>query len=148
MIKEFLSSYFMRTVTWARDQPMTTKIKALSFEKATIVKTKPSGRLKAATTQTKAQTEFNQRLKVSLIETIQTCSGGVLRACRMYGNNQQNFHEHSFATLNSASFGTHFVKTKWPILERYGVQVSNPNRRPRRYEMTAEAKQKPEAILD
>ena len=36
---------------------------------------------------------------------------------------KQHFPEHSFAKLNSVNFGTHFVKTLWPVLERYGVRV-------------------------
>ncbi len=55
---------------------------------------------------------------------------------------RQYFPKHSLAKLDSANFGTQFVKTLWPILEGYGVQVTNPNRRPRRYEMTEEAKRK------
>lgn len=54
----------------------------------------------------------------------------------------QYFPKHSLAKLDSASFGTQFVKTLWPILEGYGVLVTNPNKRPRRYEMTEEAKRK------
>jgi hypothetical protein len=54
----------------------------------------------------------------------------------------QYFPKHPLAKLDSASFGTQFVKTLWPILEGYGVQVTNPNKRPRRYEMTEEAKRK------
>jgi hypothetical protein len=58
---------------------------------------------------------------------------------------RQYFPKHSLAKLDSASFGTQFVKTLWPILEGYGVQVTNTSRRPRRYEMTEEAKRKGQA---
>lgn len=58
---------------------------------------------------------------------------------------KQHFSNHSLAKLDSASFGTQFVKTLWPILESHGVRLTNPNKRPRRYEMTEEAKRKGEA---
>jgi len=43
--------------------------------------------------------------------------------------------------LDPAKFGIHFSKTIWPELEKYGVRISNPNRKPRRYELTNEVKQ-------
>lgn len=55
---------------------------------------------------------------------------------------RQQFPEHSLAKLDHANFGTQFVKTILPRLERYGVRVSNPGKKPRRYEMTKEAKLK------
>jgi hypothetical protein len=55
---------------------------------------------------------------------------------------KQYFSKNPLAKLDSANFGTQFVKTLWPILEGYGARVTNPNKRPRRYEMTEEAKRK------
>lgn len=55
---------------------------------------------------------------------------------------KQDFPQHPLAKLDSASFGTQFVKTLWPILEGYGVRITNPKKRPKRYEMTEEAKRK------
>jgi len=60
---------------------------------------------------------------------------------------KQYFPKHPLAKLDSASFGTQFVKTLWPILEGYGVRVTNPNKRTRRYEMTEEAKSQGGAAL-
>jgi hypothetical protein len=51
------------------------------------------------------------------------------------------FPRSPLTNLDSASFGTHFSKTIWPELEKYGVRISNPNRKPRRYELTNEVKQ-------
>jgi len=45
-------------------------------------------------------------------------------------------------TRDSATFGNHFAKNIWPILQEYGVKLPNPERKPRKYEMTAEAKTK------
>ncbi len=54
----------------------------------------------------------------------------------------QYFPKHLLARSDSARFGTLFSKDIWPILEKYGVRLPNPNRKPRKYEMTEEAKQK------
>jgi hypothetical protein len=55
---------------------------------------------------------------------------------------KQYFPNHPLAKADSAAFGNHFSKDIWPILEKYGVQLPNPNRKPRKYEMTEEAKKK------
>jgi hypothetical protein len=52
------------------------------------------------------------------------------------------FPNNSLAKLDSAAFGTQFSKIIWPNLRVYGVQLSNPNRKPRKYEMTDEAKKR------
>jgi hypothetical protein len=52
----------------------------------------------------------------------------------------KNFPEKGLDKLDSASFGTYFSKYIWPILERNGVRLPNPNRKPRKYEMTEAAK--------
>lgn len=52
----------------------------------------------------------------------------------------RNFPKHHLSRADSVSFGTQFSKLIWPILERQGVRPGNPNRKPRRYEMTEEAK--------
>ena len=58
---------------------------------------------------------------------------------------KQYFPDHPMVKADSAAFGNQFSKDIWPILERYGVQLPNPNRKPRKYEMTEEAKGKVEA---
>jgi hypothetical protein len=52
----------------------------------------------------------------------------------------KDFPKHVLAKTNSAAFGTQFASDIWPILEKYGVQLPNPNKKPRKYEMTQEAK--------
>lgn len=52
----------------------------------------------------------------------------------------KNFPQCSFAKADSATFGNHFSKSIWPILETYKVELPNPNRKPRKYEMTEAAK--------
>ena len=48
--------------------------------------------------------------------------------------------EHSLARSSPSGFGTKFANSILPILKERGVTEPNPNRRPRRYEMTKEAK--------
>lgn len=51
------------------------------------------------------------------------------------------FSKHSLASLDSAAFGMQFLKTLWPFLEKYGVLLTNPGKKPRKYEMTKKAKE-------
>lgn len=50
------------------------------------------------------------------------------------------FPEHQLSKVDSPTFGNHFAKNIWPILERFGVRLPNPEKKPRKYEMTEEAK--------
>jgi hypothetical protein len=50
------------------------------------------------------------------------------------------FPEHDLSKSDSAKFGIQFSKDVWPVLERYGVQLPNPNRKPKKYELTEAAK--------
>lgn len=50
------------------------------------------------------------------------------------------FPNNHLSKVDGVIFGTQFSKFIWPILEKYGVKPGNPNRKPRRYEMTEEAK--------
>lgn len=147
----------------AQQKTAATKTKPPAQKKTVVNKTKPADQQKTATTKTKpatqkrtvatktkppAKTATDQGLNVSLAETIiRFVPMGSFEHIECMKLIKQHFPEHSLAKLDSAKFGTHFVKTLWPILEGYGVRVPNPNRRPRRYEMTAEAKQKVEASL-
>ncbi len=48
--------------------------------------------------------------------------------------------DHSLARSSPSGFGTKFANSILPILKEKGVTEPNPNRRPRRYEMTEDAK--------
>jgi len=50
------------------------------------------------------------------------------------------FPKHPLANLDSPAFGTQFLKTIWPYLEKYRVLLKSLGQKPRRYEMTKEAK--------
>ena len=48
--------------------------------------------------------------------------------------------KHPLAKAGGAAFGTEFRNKIWPILERWGVRIANPGKKPVRYEMIGEAK--------
>ena len=48
--------------------------------------------------------------------------------------------DHPLATANSSSYGIEFKNDIWPVLEKLGVRIPNPNSQPVRYEMTQAAK--------
>jgi hypothetical protein len=158
ILNEFLPAHYVRTVICAKQKTATKKTKQLTQQKTVTSKTKPAALRKTATTKSKppakqktatskdrllVQTGDEQGVNVSLAETIiRFVPVGSFEHTDCMKLIKQHFPKHSLAKLDSVNFGTHFVKTLWPILETYGVRVPNPNRRPRRYEMTAEAKQK------
>ncbi len=51
---------------------------------------------------------------------------------------KNRFPRHRMARMQGGSFGMEFTNKLWPILEKRGVRVGS--KRPRKYEMTAEAK--------
>lgn len=53
---------------------------------------------------------------------------------------RQRWHTHALANANEQSFGVEFRKELWDILKTRGVIEPNPNKQPRRYEMTSAAK--------
>ena len=53
---------------------------------------------------------------------------------------EESWPEHPLARASAPIFGVEFSSNLWPILESRGVRLTNPNRNPRRYEMTAAAK--------
>jgi hypothetical protein len=144
MLNEFLPAHYMRTAICAKQKTATIKPK-LSTQQKAVTKAKPPTKEKTAVTKAKpsAPTADEQGLRESLVKTIiRLIPVGSFGSTDCMKLIKQHFSKHPLAKLDSANFGNHFVKTLWPILETYGVRVNNPNRRPRRYEMTAEAKQK------
>jgi hypothetical protein len=55
---------------------------------------------------------------------------------------KQYFPRNDLNKIDSAAFGTQFLKIIWPILEKYGVKSDKSSKAPRKYEMTQEAKNK------
>lgn len=55
---------------------------------------------------------------------------------------ETHFPKHTLAKADGPSFGTQFMKTLWPILEKYGVVLIKRTKGSRKYEMTETAKNK------
>lgn len=53
---------------------------------------------------------------------------------------KRDFPEHNLAKVDSPTFGTQFARNIFPKLEKYGVRLPNPDKKPRKYEMTEDAK--------
>jgi len=55
---------------------------------------------------------------------------------------REMYPNHPLAHASSGVVGQRFVKSILPLLKDLGVTEPNPNRRPRRFQITEEAKQK------
>ena len=53
---------------------------------------------------------------------------------------KERWRTHPMASAGGAAFGAEFKNSIWPVLEGWGVKISNPGRNPIRYQMTEEAK--------
>ena len=54
---------------------------------------------------------------------------------------RKNWPDHPLAKAGGAEFGTQFKNNIWPVLRDLWVKIENPDRKPIKYDMTAEAKQ-------
>ncbi len=53
---------------------------------------------------------------------------------------KEHWPSHQLSNATGARFGVDFKNRVWPVLERMGVQIKNPGKKPIQYEMTAAAK--------
>ena len=53
---------------------------------------------------------------------------------------QKHWPNHSMSSTGGAQFGIEFKSNLWPVLEKSGVKIRNPGKKPVQYEMTSEAK--------
>jgi len=53
---------------------------------------------------------------------------------------KKHFPNNQLSLADNATFGNQFAKNIWPGLEKRGVLLPNPNKKPRKYEMTDGAK--------
>ena len=98
--------------------------------------------------QTQSTAVDDQSQNVLIVQTIlKQIAIGPFKSTDCFKLIKQQFPKHPLAKLDSAKFGAQFVKILWPILEQYGIRVTNPNKSPRRYEMTEEAKNKVVATI-
>jgi hypothetical protein len=90
----------------------------------------------------KELTESAQEEEQIAIAIIQNTPVGMFKSGDCKKIIKQNFPIHNLNKIDSAAYGTLFLKTIWPILEKYGVKSEKSNRGPRKYEMTHDAKNK------
>ena len=65
---------------------------------------------------------------------------GPFKSTDCQGIIKEHWHGHSLASASGASFGAEFKNNIWPVLQGWGVRISNPGKNPVKYEMTKEAK--------
>ena len=53
---------------------------------------------------------------------------------------KRHWPKHPLACAGGSPFGIEFKNNIWPVLEKLGVKIRNPGKKPVQYEMTAEAK--------
>ena len=53
---------------------------------------------------------------------------------------KERWPRHPLASAGGASFGAEFKNNIWPVLEGWGVEISNPGKNPIKYEMVDKAK--------
>ena len=53
---------------------------------------------------------------------------------------KNHWPDHTLAKAGGAEFGSQFKNNIWPILEKRGVKIENPGKKPIKYDMTAGAK--------
>ena len=53
---------------------------------------------------------------------------------------KERWPKHSLASAGGGAFGIEFKNNLWPVLKGLGVKISNPGKKPIKYEMTEEAK--------
>jgi hypothetical protein len=132
-LNDFLPSSYLKTITYSE-----VKNSVSPINKEKVVR-KP--RILPLPLTKKDDAVHNQSIEEAIaISIIQKIAVGPFKStdCRKFV--QQNFREHSLAKADSPTFGNQFAKYIWPILERYGVRLPNPDKKPRKYEMTQEAK--------
>ncbi len=71
---------------------------------------------------------------------IQKLPGGYFRSANCKNIIKQYFPNHELNGVDSAAFGTQFLKYIWPVLEKYGVTSAKTSSGPRKYELTQEVK--------
>ena len=96
----------------------------------------PSPHTQSLNPAMKTEDPYSQIAKL-VVETTQI---GTFKSADCQDAIKTNCPTHQLAKASTSHFGNEFKNNVWPILEQWGVRISNPGKRPVRYEMTAEAK--------
>ena len=71
---------------------------------------------------------------------VETTQVGTFKSTNCRDTIRTNCPKHQLANASTSHFGNEFKNNVWPILEQWGVRISNPGKHPVRYKMTAKAK--------
>lgn len=99
----------------------------------------PKSKKKRVQIKKESSASQEEQIVLKIIEKIQV---GTFKSTDCKKIVTTHFPKHALAKADSPSFGTQFLNTLWPILEKYGVLQANRGRGPRKYEMTEVAKNK------
>ncbi len=133
-LNDFLPSRYLHTINYG-DTKITTP--AQPVEKASILHRAPvivARREKPV--MSNRQPEYDAIAKA----IIQSVKVGPFRSTDCMKIVKNEFPNHHISKADNATFGNQFAKNIWPILEKRGVRLPNPEKKPRKYEMTEEAK--------
>ena len=111
---------------------------------ATIKRFFPSDKLHVVAVEggdAKTSSESAREPWAEIIQNIvQQIPVGPFKSTECQGIIRKSWPQHSMATAEGAAFGVEFKKSIWPALEAIGVKIANPGKKPVRYEMTEDAK--------
>ena len=99
----------------------------------------PKSRRKRSQTKKEISAGQEDQIALKIIEEVPV---GTFKSTECKDIITTHFSEHALAKADGPAFGTQFLKTLWPILEKYGVLLASPGRGSRKYEMTEVAKNK------
>ena len=105
-------------------------------EPASASESPPSGGLQHSPART---SDIWVKMAQSVLEKIEV---GLFKSTDCQGIIRERWPDHSLASVGGPAFGVEFKNNIWPVLERWGMRVSNPGKKPIRYEMTEEAKRR------
>ena len=94
----------------------------------------PAGESTSAASETAGTPEEMARAVVERIEA------GPFKSTECQEIIKERWPKHSLASAGGGAFGIEFKNNIWPVLKGWGVKISNPGKKPIKYEMTEEAK--------
>jgi hypothetical protein len=105
-----------------------------------IVKSKIVVRNRQPTITIDKATSNDQEINKIVEAIIQDVPVGPFRSTDCIKIVKKHFPSSPLSLANTATFGNQFAKNIWPLLEKRGARLPNPDKKPRKYEMTGEAK--------
>ncbi|MDD5190258.1 MAG: NYN domain-containing protein [Dehalococcoidales bacterium] len=134
-LNDFLPARYLRTISYTENK-VAAPAPAVIVEKPPIMHHIPVMIPREKPPILNRQPEYEAIAKA----IIQRIPVGPFRSndCMKIVRNQ--FPNNHISKSDNATFGNQFAKNIWPLLEKAGVRLPNPDKKPRKYEMTEEAK--------